>query len=283
MAVRVFNNTNLITMKYWMLTTILLLFILPIIAQETTIEEFAVLSDPPEVFTGAPADLLEFANEMYVQQEYERAVMVYEQLLSDGWVSAQLHFNLGNAYFKRDLFAQALLNYERALLLAPGNEDIDFNIRMAQQYTVDTMETLPQPFFLRWRLSVIQSSSADSWGTLSLSAFLVFLLMLATFLLSRKPLLKRLGFWSAMAAFAVSAFTFSFANQQHKTRQQRPHAIVFCPRVAVKSAPGAAGTDLFLIHEGLKVEITDSMQQWKEIRLPNGNKGWMPDSCAVRI
>ncbi len=270
-------------MRYWILITTLLLLNGSILAQESTVESFAVLSDQPEVFTGAPADLLEFANQMYVQQEYERAVMVYEQLLAEGWISAQLYFNLGNAYFKRDLFANALLNYERALQLAPGSEDIDFNIRMAQQYTVDTMESVPQPFFLRWRMHVIQKAPSNIWAAISLSAFLGFLSMLGTFLLSRRPLIKRIGFWSALLAFGFSAFTFSFANRQHTEQQQRSHAIVFCQRVAVKSAPGATGTDLFLIHEGLKVEITDSLQNWKEIRLPNGNKGWMPDSCAVRI
>lgn len=270
-------------MKYWKLIIIVLLASTVSLAQESAVDEQSFFLPQPEVFTGAPADLLEFANQMYQEQQYERAVMVYEQLLADGWVSAQLYFNLGNAYFKRDLFAPALLNFERAKLLDPGNEDIEFNIRMAQQYTVDNIETLPQPFFLRWRLGVIQRATSNSWAIISWVSFLLFLILLGIFLLSRQSLLKRIGFWSALMAFGISAFTFSFANYQYKAGQQRSHAIVFCPRVAVKSAPGTTGTDLFLIHEGLKVEITDSLQQWKEIRLPNGNKGWMPDSCAVRI
>lgn len=227
--------------------------------------------------------LLEQANQHYIAQEYQKAVELYEQILLMGKSSAQLYFNLGNAWYKLNDPPRALLYYERAKLLAPANEDIDFNIRVAGQFIVDNIETLPQPFFLRWRTSVVNLASADTWGKISIILFSLFLVFLATFLFARYAWIKRTAFWTGIIAIVFSAFSYSFAGRQKKALEERTHAIIFCPRVTVKSAPSVTGTDLFLIHEGLKVEITDSLNNWKEIRLPDGNKGWMPDSCAVRI
>ncbi len=230
-----------------------------------------------------PAVLLQQASQHYMNQAFEKAILLYEQILASGKESAEVYFNLGNAYYKNNQIAQSLLNYERAKLLDPANDDIEFNIRMANQFTVDNLQALPEPFFIRWRTSVVNRATADTWAKFSLGAFFIFLIMLGTFLFSRYAWIKRLTFWSALILLVLSAFTFSFANRHKKALTHRKHAIVFCPRVAVKSAPSVSGTDLFIIHEGLKVEITDSLNSWKEIRIPDGNKGWMPDSCTVRI
>jgi tetratricopeptide (TPR) repeat protein len=255
-----------------------------LLAQEPVeLPQQAVPVDYSQVQSGDPSGLLEIANQHYMSQEYEKAVLIYEQILLSGRESAQLYFNLGNAYFKSNNIPKAILNYERAKLLEPANEDIDFNIRVANQFTVDNVLALPQPFFLRWRTTVVNMASSDTWAKISIASFLMFLVLLAVFLFSGFAWVKRLTFWSGFIFLLLSAFGFSFANRQKKALEERNHAIVFCPRVAVKSSPSATGTDLFLIHEGLKIEITDSLNSWKEIRIPDGNKGWMPDSCAVRI
>lgn len=239
--------------------------------------------DYSQVQSGDPSDLLEIANQHYMSQEYEKAVLIYEQILYAGMESAQVYFNLGNAYYKSNDIPRAILNYERAKLLEPANEDIDFNIRVANQFTVDNVLALPQPFFLRWRTSLVNMASSDTWAKISIVSFLMFLVLLGVFLFSGFAWVKKLTFWAGLVFLIFSAFGFSFASRQKKALSERNFAIVFCPRVAVKSAPSSTGTDLFLIHEGLKVEITDSLNSWKEIRIPDGNKGWMPDSCAVRI
>ena len=223
------------------------------------------------------------ANQHYMNQEFEQAIELYGQVLASGKESAQVYYNLGNAYFKTGNMAQAMLNYERAKLLAPGNEDIDFNIRIARQNIVDNIEPLPQAFFVRWWNGLVNKASADRWATVSIVFFLVALVLLAIFFFSQFSMVKRITFWFSVVTFAGTILTFSFASQQKKALNQRTQAIVFAPRVTVKSSPASTGTDLFLIHEGLKVEITDSLSTWKEIRIPDGNKGWLPDSTLVRI
>lgn len=227
--------------------------------------------------------LWEKANAYYTTEEYQKAISAYEQIVQEGQESAKLYFNLGNAYYKTGDINNAILNYERAKLLAPQDEDIEFNLNLAQQFVVTDIEELPQPFFVRWRNRIINLFPADSWSVISIGAFILFLVLLGAFLFSRSVALKRVAFWFGILAIIVSGFSFSFAARQKKKLLERDAAIVFCPRVTVKSAPAETGTDLFLLYEGVKVEISDSLNTWKEIRLSDGNIGWLPDSCIVKI
>ncbi len=227
--------------------------------------------------------LWEKANAFYTTEEYQQAIVIYEQILASGEESAKLYFNLGNAYYKTNNINKAILNYERAKLLAPHNEDIDFNLQIANQFVVTTTEDLPQPFFLRWRTSVINSYPADTWSYISISAFLLFLVLLGLYIFSQRVALRKISFWLGVLLIIFSGFTFSFASKQKQNIEERKSAIVFCPRVTVKSSPVETGTDLFLIYEGLKIDIVDSLNNWKEIKLSDGNQGWLPDSCIVRI
>lgn len=227
--------------------------------------------------------LWEKANAYFTTEEYQQAVSAYESIAASGEESAKLYFNLGNAYYKTGDINNAILNYERAQVLAPHDEDIAFNLQIANQYVVTKIEALPQPFFLRWRTSVVNKYPTDTWAFISVGGFVLFLLLLGLFLFSRRVSVKRIAFWMGIIAIVFSGFTFSLAAQQKTKINKRKHAIVFCPRVTVKSSPSQTGTDLFLMYEGLKVEITDSLNTWKEIKLADGNKGWCPDSCIVKI
>jgi tetratricopeptide (TPR) repeat protein len=227
--------------------------------------------------------LWEKANAYYTTEEYQQAVSAYEQILATGEESAKVYFNLGNAYFKTGDINNAILNYERAKVLAPHDEDIAFNLQVANQYVVTQIEELPKPFFLRWKDSVINKYPADTWATISIASFVLFLLLLGAFFFSKTVAVKRLSFWVGIFAVLLSGFAVSHAAQQKARINNRNTAIVFCPRVTVKSSPSETGTDLFLIYEGLKLEITDQLDSWTEIKLADGNQGWLPDSCIVRI
>ena len=227
--------------------------------------------------------LWEKANAYYTTEEYQQAISTYEQILQEGQESAKLYFNLGNAYYKTGDINNAILNYERAKLLAPQDEDIRFNLELANQFVTTEIDELPRPFFVRWRAKVVNLFPADTWSVISIGAFIVFLGLVGLFLFSRRTGLKKLSFWLGILAIIVSGFTYSFAARQTKKIIERDAAIVFCPRVTVKSSPAETGTDLFLLYEGVKVEVSDSLNTWKEIRLSDGNVGWLPDSCIVKI
>ncbi len=191
----------------------------------------------------------EKANAFYTTGEYQQAIPLYEQIINNGYESAKLYYNLGNAYYKTGNINNAILNYERAKLLAPQDKDIDFNLQIANQFTVTNIEPLPQPFFLRWQTKVVNKYPADTWAAISIGAFVAFLLLLGLFFLSRRVAIRRFAFWLGIVTFIFSGFTFSFAAKQKTKQVNSNHAIVFCPRVTVKSSPAQNGTDLFLYRQ----------------------------------
>lgn len=239
----------------------------------------------PEVIMAQETNeqLWDKANNFYITEEYQQAISVYEQVLSSGEESAKLYFNLGNAYFKNGDVNNAILNYERAKLLAPNDEDIEFNILFANQSVVTSTEVLSKPFFLRWKESATNLFTVDTWSVFSISAFVLFLVAIGLFLFGKNIALRKISFLTGLLLITFSVFSYSFAGIQKKRIENRNQAIVFCPRATVKSAPSETGTDLFIIYEGLKVEITDSLNTWKEIKLSDGNIGWLPDYCIVTI
>ena len=231
----------------------------------------------------AQDSLLLKGNQNYTEQKYNEAIAAYEQLLTTGVESAELYFNLGNAYYKAGKITPAILNYERAKLLAPDDADVQFNLDLANQHVVDAIEALPQVFFIRWWNKLIKSKPTDSWATYSIISFIVFLLLLGLYVFSSNGSLRRLGFWLGILFLVGSIFTFTFANKQKNRLGNHNFAIITQPSVTVKSSPSESGTNIFLIHEGLKVQLVDQVGNWYEIRLADGNQGWLPSETMEKI
>jgi tetratricopeptide (TPR) repeat protein len=227
--------------------------------------------------------LMDQANKAYAAQDFAKAQELYEQILGTGNESAILYFNLGNAFYKQGDNLKAVLNYERAKRLSPRNKDIDFNLKIANQFVVDNIEQLPKPFFARWWNSVSNLLPADGWAKWSVFVFILFLILLGSYFFSRSLRIRKLAFSAAVFTAIFVIFSFTLAIRQSNLVKDRTSALILCPRVNVKSAPSVTGTDLFMIHEGLKVKITDQLEKWREIELSDGNKGWVKDSCLVRI
>src|SRR5690554_4043205 len=148
--------------------------------------------------------LWEQANAYYTTEEFEKAASAYEQILQSGMTSAKLHYNLGNAYYKIGDINNAILNYERAKLLAPQDPDIDFNLQLANQYVTTQIEALPLPFFVRWNNRFTNLVSANTWAGISIATFILFLSMIALFIFGRTAGLKKLSFWLGICTIVIS-------------------------------------------------------------------------------
>ena len=231
----------------------------------------------------AQGDLLQKANDHYVKDEFNEAIEVYNQILMSGLESKEVYFNLGNAYYKTAQYTQAIINYERAKLLSPDDEDIDFNLQVANQYVVDSIQELPGIFIIRWWNSIINSQTTDTWAFISIVSFLLFLSLAGLYFFARSGDVRRIAFWTACFLIFISIFSWSFAAKQKSWMVNHTYAIVMQPTVTVKSSPSEKGTNLFVIHEGLKVKITDKLGDWLEVRLADGNKGWLLTESIERI
>ena len=219
----------------------------------------------------------------YVRQQYQQAIADYEALLKKG-VSADVYYNLGNAYYRTDNITRAVINYERALLLSPGDPDIRVNLQLARSKTIDKIIPESEMFFVTWYRSLVNIMSVDGWATMSLVALAIAIILALCYLFSGRVWMQKTGFFGALAMIVIFGLSNLFAWQQKDQLVNRTGAIVISPAAAVKSTPANGGTDLFIIHEGTKVEITDSsMKEWKEVRIADGKEGWIKASMIEMI
>ncbi len=218
------------------------------------------------------------ADSAYVQERYQQAAKDYEALLKQG-VSADLYYNLGNCYYRMDQMTQAVLNYERALLLSPGDKDIRFNLQMARSKTIDKITPESEMFFVTWYRSLVNVMSVDGWARTALVALIVAIVLALFYLFSDRIWLRKIGFFGGIIALLLFLVGNLFAWQQKSNLTQRTGAIIIKSAVNVKSTPSKNGTDLYILHEGTKVTVTDSsMREWRKIRVADGKEGWLEDS-----
>ncbi len=229
-----------------------------------------------------PDSLFRQANAAYMAKDYAQALQLYGQLVQAGYVSAELYYNMGNACYRQEQLANALLWYERALRLDPSNADIRANIAFVNAQTVDQMEQMPEFFLQRWWKALSALFSSTGWAVVSIVCALLFFTVLAFFLLSSRVERRLRLLLAAILLLCVTVLSVVFACRQ--LPQNLPEeAIVTAYSVTVKSTPDASGTDLFTVHEGMKVRVTDRVGDWMEVLFPNGNKGWIRKNQAEMI
>ncbi len=228
-------------------------------------------------------DVFKIGNDAYLNNNFEVAITSYRQLEKEGYQSSELYFNLGNAYYKTDSIANAILYYEKAKKLAPSDEDVIANLKIANLKTIDKTEAKEPLIFKTWWDNFLTSKSADTWGVFCIvSLFLAFIFLLL-FRLTNSYLRKQLLFIS-FSAFLIGAISFYFlASANHKLQTESRQAILFLSSATIKSAPTEGSKDLFIIHEGAKVNIIEKDNSWFRIRLDNGNEGWLPENAVKLI
>jgi len=227
--------------------------------------------------------LSDSAETYYSQGEYQKALDEYNEIIEKGYESGRLYFNIGNAYYKLNKINDAILNYERAKILLPNNKDIEFNLEMAKRNITDKIEKVPVFFLINWYNSFIGILSTDSWAIISMISFAAMLSLIFIFFFTRSYVFKKLSFWIAISLFVVTTASFIFSSKEKDRVETRNYAIVFEPVVNIKASPNDIATDLFVLHEGTKVEIRQSSKDWVEIKIEDGSVGWIKRDLLVII
>jgi len=203
--------------------------------------------------------LMSDANKSYSDGKFDDAVKAYESIVKQGYRSDILYYNLGNAYFKTKNISAAILNYERALLLNPGDENTRFNLDLAKTFTVDRIEPLPEffliTFFNKFRLFM----STNGWAYSGLFFFILSLVLAYFFWFTYNPSIKKISFSVGVLTILITLLSFTFSLQQKNIIVDHRYGILMPSVVAVKSSPGDSGKDLFVLHAGTKVKIIDSV------------------------
>ncbi|MCI7313375.1 MAG: BatD family protein [Prevotella sp.] len=223
------------------------------------------------------------ADDEYAKGNYQQAIKDYQEILKAG-VSSEIYYNLGNAYYRTDNITQALLAYERALQLSPGDNDIRFNLQYARSKTIDKITPETEMFFVTWYHSLVNFTSVDRWANTAIVSIVMALLLILVFLFAPQMWARKSGFYGSAVFLLLFVFANLFAFQQKHELETKQGAIVIAPTVNVKKTPAASGTDVFVIHEGTRVDITDrGMNQWRGVKLADGREGWLKTSQIEEI
>jgi len=219
--------------------------------------------------------LFDQANKLYNEGDYEGAIANYEKIIETGQHSAAIYYNLGNAHYKLNNVAPTIYYYEKALLLSPNDEDIKNNISFARNMTLDAIEVLPQTGFSRIIENSIGKLSYDAWAVLSIVFVIAFVVAFLLYYFSFKQQTKRLYFILSVLFIMLCISTIVFAFEEYNTLKKNRPAIVFAAESVVKSEPNERSEDVFLLHEGTKVNVLEVLGDWNKIKLLDGKIGWM--------
>lgn len=227
-----------------------------------------------------PKTQMNEAKEFYSKGDYQKAIETYQSVLSAGYASVGLYYNLGNSYFKVHNIKSAILYYEKAKLLDPSDDDIEYNLELARSFTVDKIENMNELFFITWIKGLRNLLSANSWALLSIITFVITLASFLLYLLSGRLVVRKTGFTIGVIVFFITLISFSMGYQLRNAQTSKNTAIIFTPTVTIKSTPAESGNNLFVLHEGAKVEILNELRDltktdWCEIRISDGNRGWV--------
>ena len=223
------------------------------------------------------------ADAEYSKGNYQQAIKDYEELLKQG-VNADVYYNLGNAYFRTDNITLAILNYERAHMLSPGDEDIEFNLQFARSKTIDKITSKDEPFFFNWYRSLVTLTSVDHWAYLAVVSIIMVLVLVLMYLFAGSLPLQKIGFFGALAFLLLFLLSNLFAFQQKRMLENRNGAIVVSSSVSVRKSPAHNAEAAFVLHEGTRVDVTDkTIKGWREVKIADGREGWLQEDKIEEI
>lgn len=227
--------------------------------------------------------IIDEGNELYKSGDFEGAAQKYLQVINEGYESPVLYYNLGNAYFRLNDLGKAILYYEKGLKLSPGNEDIEYNLEIAQARTVDKIEEVPQIFIVRWWDSVVVMFSVNGWGMVFVLFFILTVVAAGMFFASKSVGLQKTGFWTGAIGILFLLICGIFLFTAYTRESKSVEGVLLAKTENAKVSPDASSSDAFIIHEGIKFRIRDNVDTWSRIELSDGTTGWIPETSYGEI
>ncbi len=237
----------------------------------------------PAVLTAQPQKFMEQGNSFYQKQQYDKAVQAYSKVLNEGYESSELYYNLGNAYYRKGNLGYAILNYERALKLSPGDEDTRHNLALANSRTIDRINTLPDFFIFQWWESFLALLTFSGWVYLSYIFYLLLIGLIIFYFFTRRADYQRLAFFTGVAVLALFAASVAISVIKFNREYNIKRGVVVQQSATAKLSPDPDSKDAFVIHEGLKVKIEDKVDNYYKVKLQDGKLGWLPQNDLKMI
>jgi tetratricopeptide (TPR) repeat protein len=228
-------------------------------------------------FASQQDDLIAKANALYQSGNFQQAAESYQQVADAGYESPVLYYNLGNSYYRLGRLGFAILNYERAQKLAPGDEDITHNLALANSRIVDKIDNIPPFFLFKWWENLLAFYTISGWTYTAYAFYILVLLSIALFFFTKSPFRQKLSLYSAAGFILLLILTSTLLAIRMNRELNFKNGVVIEQAVTAKLSPDEKSTDAFVLHEGIKVLLEDKVADWVRIRLKDGKVGWLPE------
>lgn len=223
------------------------------------------------------------ASEYYRNAEFDKAIGVYERLRSEGYEGTSLYFNLANSYYRVGKLGYAILNYERALIISPSDEDVKHNLAFANLSSVDRIQPLPTFFLFEWWETLLASLSVNGWTYTAYFFFIILLFLIVLYFFARTISQQKIILFSGLGTLIIFLMIVSLLVVKINREQTFISGVIVEQSTTVKTSPDPKSTDAFVIHEGLKVNLEDKLDEWVKIRLADGKVGWIENNTIEKI
>ncbi len=235
---------------------------------------FLIAGSCKNTFALDAKSMMQKGNGLYQKNNFSEAAQIYQKLVDEGYEGTALYYNLGDAYYRLNKIGYAILNYERALKLSPGDDDVQHNLALANTKTVDQIESLPKFFIFQWWESLLAVFNLSGWTYTAYILYLLILISFGIYFMVKNPQFQRYAFFSGVisAVFLLFAATLLIVKLNREVNIKS--GVIIEPSVIAKVSPDKDSNDAFVIHEGLKVRLEDNIGNWYKIRLQDGKIGW---------
>lgn len=220
-------------------------------------------------------DLFLSANSLYKDGKYEEAIKLYEQIEDENLTSSEVYYNLANCYYKLNKIAPTIYNYEKALQLDPLNKDAKNNLVIAKRLTLDRIEALPKSVFQKFNENYLQKFTYNTWAVITIVLSFIASILFLLFYFAYTPSKKRTYFTTSIISFLFLTTSLVITYTQYNQSKINIKAIIYTEEVSVKNEPTNNSNEVFTLHEGTKVSVLDSVDNWKKIKLADGKVGWV--------
>jgi tetratricopeptide (TPR) repeat protein len=220
----------------------------------------------------------EDANRAYLEGRYDEAAQKYLQLIDKGVASGEVYFNLGNSYYKMNQYGLAILYYEKANRFLQGDEALEKNLKLARLHTIDEIEPIPQLFLKTWWDKVLNIFGLEIYAWITLVVFFIFSVFIAINMVAAVNL--RNWIWTLGSIFVF--LLILFLNKVYIFESSK-FGIILSPKVSIVSEPNISGKEIFILHEGTKVEISRTLDNWYEVKIADGKTGWLKNETVEMI
>ena len=228
-----------------------------------------------QLFSQNSEQLFKEGNEHYKLSNFSEAISSYKKIEALGLISSTLYYNLGNCHYKLNQVASAIYNYEKALLLDPLNEDAQSNLVFAKRLTIDAIEEIPKTIFQKLDDAIVKKLSYNEWAIVNVVFSVLGTLLFLLFYFSFTPSKKRMFFVTSILSFLLLLVTLFFTIKEYTYSNTTVEAIIFSEETSVNNAPTDNSEKIFTLHEGTKVLVLDTVDNWKKIRISDGKTGWI--------